>query len=216
MKVSYKVSNMNNLRLIECLDVLAAVMTEDHVAGPAPQPASYVDWVMRMRSTITLMPDSDEGATSRRRIHAALVCGDDHTPLERAWTRYREDPALRALLDEIEALTSDPMYSCPAVGASRSPPARQRPGAGARSVAGRTTGLSAETALIRRRLRLRRRHFAHAPRAFQAICVRLVPRNFLQAEPWAGERRMALRGARSVTTALSSIAFPDTVTGRTS
>ena len=104
---------MNNLRLIECLDVLAAVMTEDHVAGPAPQPASYVDWVMRMRSTITLMPDSDEGATSRRRIHAALVCGDDHTPLERAWTRYREDPALRALLDEIEALTSDPMYSCP-------------------------------------------------------------------------------------------------------
>jgi hypothetical protein len=112
-KASYKVSDVNNNRLIECLDELTEVMTEDYVPGARLQPASYADWLTRARSTIALVPDSEKAATARRGIHAALICGYDHTPLERAWTRYREDPVLEALLTEIEALTNDPMYPCP-------------------------------------------------------------------------------------------------------
>jgi Cysteine-rich CPCC len=100
-------------RLLVCIDRLAERMERDQQPGPELAPASYVDWLMRMRAAIAATPWEESGAEARRRIHEALICGGDHTPLERAWTRDRQDPDGRALLEEIEALTPDQMYSCP-------------------------------------------------------------------------------------------------------
>lgn len=103
-------------RLLACLDTLIETLMNDSVAQGSTMtpPASYADWFVRMRTTIRDDPGDEERAAARRRLHAALVCGADHTPLERALTRYRQWPDREELLVEIAALTGiDPMYACP-------------------------------------------------------------------------------------------------------
>lgn len=99
--------------LLSSIDQLAELMQRDDRYGDDLAPATYVDWLLRQRAAIANSPGQEEGANARRRIHAALVCGGDHTPLERAWTRYRRTAGDQALLETIEALTLDEMYACP-------------------------------------------------------------------------------------------------------
>ena len=86
-------------------------------ADPELTRFGYGTWLTRMGDTIAGGPGTEAGATARRKIHAALVCGTDHTPLEQAWTRYRADPGLDTLLNTIESLTgADLMFPCPGCG----------------------------------------------------------------------------------------------------
>ena len=109
--------------LLAAIDRLVDVMRADAGEANGPPPGHSVDWLLRIRTLVVDDPGSVKAANARRNIHAALICGDDHTSLERAWTRYRADPELLELLNTIEALTLDPMYPCPCCGCLTMPQA---------------------------------------------------------------------------------------------